>query len=226
MKIRLPKSLHRLKFIKILGLIFTVLIVIKLVFACTNQFTKPVKLFFVVTQREAPYWQTLINQFNHENPNIKIELANDADKNRQNPKTSDEVRKVYRDNFEGKSPLYDLIYMDIIWVPEFAQNGWLMDLTEKFSPDELKAFIDSEVEYGYHDGKLYRIPFRYYPDLLKMVENSIARPAIPQYAEASRILQKHLIKALNPDNNDFEQTMKNAATVTEKLLSKIHNYQK
>jgi multiple sugar transport system substrate-binding protein len=446
MKIRLPKSLHRLKCIRYLGLIFAVLIVIKLLFACTNQSTEVVQLSFVVTQREAQYWQPLIKQFNDENPNIKIELANNAGNSPQNPYASDDVRKLYRNAFEGKSPLYDLIYMDIIWVPEFARNGWLMDLTEKFSPDELKAFIDSEVEYGKYKDKLYRIPFRsdvgvlfyrkdlldelklkppetfeeliqvsrevkrykqdiqdaylwqgepseamtamfievlyssggywidqenkkvgldepeaiqaveflrstiktgispqnftsydeeqarrsfrdnkavfmrnwpdvwlkvndseaafpnkiaiksvvqakqkvsrackggwgfgiakntkhekealkaiqfftnaasqqkftlayasmpslknlffepkivakysYYPDLLKMVENSIARPAIPQYAEASRILQKHLIKALNPDNNDFEQTMKDATTETKKLLSKIPNYQK
>ncbi|MCX7594653.1 MAG: ABC transporter substrate-binding protein [Fischerella sp.] len=132
----------------------------KLLFACTNQSKEVVKLSFVVTQREAQYWQPLIHQFNSNNPNIQVELKNDAGNNPQNPNSSTEVRNTYISDLESKSPSYDLIYMDIIWVPEFAQKNLLMDLTQEFSKDELNEFISSEVEYGKYKNKLYRIPFR------------------------------------------------------------------
>jgi multiple sugar transport system substrate-binding protein len=50
--------------------------------------------------------------------------------------------------------------MDIIWVPEFAEKEWLMDITQEFSKEDLSGFLPSEVDYGIYDGKLYRIPFR------------------------------------------------------------------
>jgi len=158
MKRGLQKFLQQLKFPRILGLIFALVLCIKLLSACTNP--SVVTLSFVVPVREAKYWLPLIDQFNHNNKNIKIELGNYSKNSPKDPNFSDDVKKIYSSDFQSESPSYDLIYMDIIWVPEFAEKEWVMDLTQEFSREDLNGFLPSEVNYGRYDGKLYRIPFR------------------------------------------------------------------
>lgn len=158
MKRGLQKFLQQLKFPRILGLIFALVLCIKLLSACTN--LSVVTLSFVVPVREAKYWLPLIDQFNHNNKNIKIELGNYSKNSPKDPNFSDDVKKIYSSDFQSQSPSYDLIYMDIIWVPEFAEKEWVMDLTQEFSKEDLNGFLPSEVNYGRCDGKLYRIPFR------------------------------------------------------------------
>jgi multiple sugar transport system substrate-binding protein len=168
------KFLQQLKFSRILGLIFALVLCIKLLSACTDR--SVVTLSFVVPQREAKYWTPLIDQFNSNNTNIKIEIGNSSKNSLKNPNLTDDVKKIYISDFQSESPSYDLIYMDIIWIPEFAEKEWVMDLTQEFLKEEedLSGFLPSEVEYGMYGGKLYRIPFRadvgvlfYREDLLK-----------------------------------------------------------
>lgn len=171
MKRKLQKFLKRRKFIRILGLIFALLVSIKLLSACTND--SVVNLSFVVSQEEIKYFEPLIKQFNDRNPNIKIKLAEDSLK----ANDSDQLKEIYQSDFKQKLPRYDLIYLDIIWVPEFAKNERLLDLTNEFPPEELKKeFLASEVDDGIYDNKMYRIPFRtdmgvlyYRKDLLEAV---------------------------------------------------------
>lgn len=73
----------------------------------------------------------------------------------------------------GESP-YDLVNMDVIWTPKFAAAGWLLDLTDRISQEELAAFSPKDVEGGRYESRLYRIPIRsdvgmlyYREDLLK-----------------------------------------------------------
>ncbi|MEI2581527.1 ABC transporter substrate-binding protein [Scytonema sp. PRP1] len=159
MKRKLQKFLQRLRFLQILGLIFALLLCIKLLSACTNQ--SIVTLSFVVPEREAQYWKPLIEQFQQtNNQNIRIDLANFSNNFQQNPNLTNDLKKTYISDFKSKSASYDLIYMDIIWVPEFAHKEWVMDLTQEFPQEELRGFIRSEVDSGRYEDKLYRIPFR------------------------------------------------------------------
>ncbi|OUL34846.1 hypothetical protein BV375_03400 [Nostoc sp. 106C] len=157
------KLLPRFITLRILGLIFAFILSIKLLSACSHQQDQPkplVTLSFVVTQRESQYWRPLLKQFNDNNRDILIEIANAAENNLENPDKSDDLKEIYISEFNKQQPKYDLIYMDIIWVPEFADKKLLMDLTEYFPEKELKGFITSEVDAGRFKNKLYRIPFR------------------------------------------------------------------
>ena len=42
---------------------------------------------------------------------------------------SDEQHQFYVVNLEGGNAGLDVLMLDVIWVPEFAQAGWLLDLT-------------------------------------------------------------------------------------------------
>jgi multiple sugar transport system substrate-binding protein len=79
-------------------------------------------------------------------------------KNRQGDLT-EKLKEFYTINFRSGNP-YDLIYMDVIWVSEFANKGWLMDLSDQISAKELAQFLESNVAAGRYNSGLYRIPFR------------------------------------------------------------------
>lgn len=59
--------------------------------------------------------------------------------------------------------------------------------------------------------------YDYLPDLLKVIENAVLRPPIPQYAQASDILQRYLSAAITKAKTP-EAAMKAAAEETRTLL--------
>jgi len=147
---RLPRFMPRLGFPQILGLLTAFLLVIALIFIL---YQPKVILTFVVPAPEAPAWKPLIEEFQANNPGIHIEIVDKQDA---------EVETTYTSALGTANSAYqlDLVYMDIIWVPEFAHKEWVMDLTQEFPQEELRGFIRSEVESGRYEDKLYRIPFR------------------------------------------------------------------
>ena len=150
------KTRQQHRFFPVLGLLLAILVVIKLLFACASQ---PVTLSFVVSQREADYWQPLIEKFEDKHPHIRIDLLNSDNSILDKPDGTDQLKKFLVAAFQ-KSP-YDLISLDIIWVPEFVEAGWLMDLTNEFDKKLLEEeFLVSEVENGFYKNRLYRLPFR------------------------------------------------------------------
>ena len=108
----------------------------------------------LINAGEVPHWKNLIVQdFEKDNPGIHLEII-------EAPNATDLTENLYTSAFIlGDSP-YDLIYMDVIWTSKFAAAGWLLDLSDRISSEELKAFNDTDVEAGRYKGKLYRIPLR------------------------------------------------------------------
>jgi multiple sugar transport system substrate-binding protein len=75
------------------------------------------------------------------------------------PAASDEQHQFYVVNLEGRSAGFDVMMLDLIWVPEFARAGWLHDLTSRVSPDELSEFFPSAVRAGTFDGRVWALPW-------------------------------------------------------------------
>lgn len=124
----------------------------------------------LINAGEVPQWKELIvKDFEKENPGIHLEII-------EAPNATDLTENLYTAAFIlGDSP-YDLVYMDVIWTGKFAAAGWLLDLSDRIPEDELKAFMDKDVEAGRYKGKLYRIPLRsdagmlyYRTDLLEQI---------------------------------------------------------
>lgn len=124
----------------------------------------------LINAGEVSDWKELIvKDFEKENPGIHLEII-------EAPNATDLTENLYTAAFIlGDSP-YDLVYMDVIWTGKFAAAGWLLDLSDRISEDELKAFMDKDVEAGRYKGKLYRIPLRsdagmlyYRTDLLEQI---------------------------------------------------------
>ena len=129
---------------------------------------QPVVLNMLMTAPDAQPWrQGIIKDFETKNPGIRINII-------EGPNATNLLEDLYTSAFIlGDSP-YDLVNMDVIWTPKFAAAGWLLDLSDRLTKQELAAFSPKDVEGGRYEGKLYRIPMRsdvgvlyYREDLLK-----------------------------------------------------------
>jgi multiple sugar transport system substrate-binding protein len=134
----------------ILGLAVFFSIVFFSVSALTQQ---PVRLTVLMQALEGAQWQGLVEEFEAQNPDIQIDII-------EGPNATNLVEDLYTSSFLlGDSP-YDLVYLDIVWVPKFAAAGWLQDLSDRVSEADLDAFLEGDVRGGQYEGGLYRMPFR------------------------------------------------------------------
>ncbi|MBD2069212.1 ABC transporter substrate-binding protein [Leptolyngbya sp. FACHB-671] len=114
---------------------------------------QPVTISFLVSALEAEQFQPLVEQFESENPDIRIQIA-------PAPNASDAVEGLYTSSFLlGDSP-YDLVLADITWIPKFAAANWLLPLSDQISEEELSAFLPADIEGSRYEGELYRVPMR------------------------------------------------------------------
>jgi multiple sugar transport system substrate-binding protein len=112
-------------------------------------------------------FEKLLKRFEDENPGIAV-------KDETLPASTDEQHQFYVINLEGKSSDFDILSMDVIWVPEFARAGWLRNLSNLLSEDERKEFFPGPMDAVTYKGKVYAIPWYidagilyYRKDLLK-----------------------------------------------------------
>jgi multiple sugar transport system substrate-binding protein len=112
-------------------------------------------------------FRTLIDRFMQQNPGIRVQ-------DETLPASTDEQHQFYVVNLEGKSADFDVLALDVIWVPEFARAGWLRDLSPLFAPQEKNAFFPGPLQAVTIDHRFYAVPWYidagllyYRKDLLK-----------------------------------------------------------
>ena len=67
------------------------------------------------------------------------------------------VREQFIQRAQAKSADCDVLQADIIWIAEFAQQKWLMDLTDYATPRKGEFIPSTLASYDY-DGKLWGLP--------------------------------------------------------------------
>lgn len=151
---RLRQFLQRFKLLRLRYLVMAIATFLGiLLFAVVAFSQQPVRISFLMQALEAAQWQGIVEEFEAQNPDIDIEII-------EGPNATNLVEDLYTSSFLlGDSP-YDLVYMDIVWVPKFAAAGWLMDLSDRVSQEDLNDFLTADVEGGSYEGGLYRMPFR------------------------------------------------------------------
>jgi multiple sugar transport system substrate-binding protein len=73
--------------------------------------------------------------------------------------TSDEQHQFYVINLEGASPTFDVLMLDVIWVPEFAQAGWLLDLSPWVTRAELAPHFPAAAAAASWRGRVWGLPW-------------------------------------------------------------------
>jgi multiple sugar transport system substrate-binding protein len=113
----------------------------------------PTTVNVLLAAQELPNWKPIIANFEAQNPDIKINAI-------EGPTATNLVEDLYTSAFLlGDSP-YDLVYMDIVWVPKFAAAGWLLPLNDRIDATALKEFLPADVAGGVYRDQLYRMPSR------------------------------------------------------------------
>ena len=73
--------------------------------------------------------------------------------------TSDEQHQFYVINLEGATPTFDVLMLDVIWVPEFAQAGWLLDLSPWVTREELAPHFPAAIAAATWGGRVWGVPW-------------------------------------------------------------------
>ncbi len=93
----------------------------------------------------------LLREFEAAHPRVRV-------RSEALPWASDDQHQFYVINLEGKSPGLDVMMLDVIWVPEFARAGWLLDLDARVSRAELAPFFPSAVEAATWSHRVWALP--------------------------------------------------------------------
>lgn len=64
-----------------------------------------------------------------------------------------------RTEFQAGASDIDVIAGDVIWPAQLASNGWLLDLSDRFTPQMQDRFIEGNVESNVYEGAIYGVPF-------------------------------------------------------------------
>ena len=112
--------------------------------------------------------QTLIDRFNQQNEGaLQVDW-------RETPAASDEYFEQMLSELQSGKSTVDVIGGDVVWPAQFAANGFLVDLSDRFT-DQMKAdHLDGPLQPITYEGKTYGVPwftdagmFYYRKDLLE-----------------------------------------------------------
>jgi multiple sugar transport system substrate-binding protein len=97
-------------------------------------------------------FRKLLDRFERENPGIRV-------KDETLPAATDEQHQFFIINLGSGSRDFDVLSLDVIWVPEFARAGWLRDIGHLLAPGERQAFFPGPVEAVSFQGRLFALPW-------------------------------------------------------------------
>jgi multiple sugar transport system substrate-binding protein len=113
----------------------------------------------------------LVSAFEARHPGVRVETEALGS-------ASDEQHQFFVINLEGargRGPGFDVMMLDVIWVPEFARAGWLLDLTPFLAPDELAAHFPAAAEAARWDGRVWALPWNFNVGVLYYRADLLAR---------------------------------------------------
>ncbi|HEX5531713.1 MAG TPA: ABC transporter substrate-binding protein, partial [Methylomirabilota bacterium] len=99
----------------------------------------------------------LLRRFEAEHPGVRVQSE-------ALTWSSDEQHQFLVINLEGSlgrgvGPGFDVMMLDVIWVPEFARAGWILDLTPFVPAAERDAHFASAIEPAVQAGRLWALPW-------------------------------------------------------------------
>jgi multiple sugar transport system substrate-binding protein len=94
----------------------------------------------------------LIDQFNNQNNDITVEW-------RRMPSDTNQYFDQLRTQFQAQDASLTLIAGDVIWPAQFAANGYIIDLSDRFTEDMRSDFLQGPVESNTLEGSVYGVPW-------------------------------------------------------------------
>ncbi|AKJ08445.1 carbohydrate ABC transporter substrate-binding protein (CUT1 family) [Archangium gephyra] len=128
-------------------------------------------------------FRELLADFERKNPDVA--LTTEA-----LPNSSDVAHQFFLTSLEGGADDFDVLVVDVVWVPEFARAGWIADISKAFPPEVLRRdFLSGPVEAVVVDGKTYAVPW--YVDVGVLFYRKDLVPRAPRtYAELEQFARE------------------------------------
>jgi multiple sugar transport system substrate-binding protein len=95
------------------------------------------------------------------------------------PSSSDEQHQFYAINLNAGSSDFDVFAVDVVWVAEFAQAGWLSDLTHLMTPAAAADYFDGPLAAVQYGGKTFALPWFVDAGLLYYRKDLLAKHGFP-----------------------------------------------
>jgi multiple sugar transport system substrate-binding protein len=117
---------------------------------------------------------------------------------------SDEQHQFFVINLEGspgrgRGPGFDVMMLDVIWVPEFARAGWLLDLTPSLLPGELDPHFPAAAASARWNGRVWALPWNFNVGLLYYRSDLLERHGLaPPRTDGELERAVGLIRAAEP----------------------------
>jgi multiple sugar transport system substrate-binding protein len=118
---------------------------------------------------EAAVVRRQLVRFGKHHPGVEVEL-------RVTPDAADQRHQLYVQWLNARSPVPDVLQLDVIWTAEFAGAGWILPL-DVFAPD-LDDFVPAALTASRWRGTLYAVPW--FIDLGLLYWRTDLLPAAPQ----------------------------------------------
>lgn len=99
---------------------------------------------------EAEAIRRQLDRFRTAHPSIRVEL-------RTTPDASDQRHQLYVQWLNAHAPDPDVLQLDVVWTPEFAAAGWILDLDQFHVPTA--DFFPAAVAANRWNGALYALPW-------------------------------------------------------------------
>ena len=96
--------------------------------------------------------QKLVDRFNEQSEGIRVRL-------REMPADSGQHFDQLNTEFQSGETSVDVIGGDVIWPAQFAVNGYIADLSDRFPEDERGAFLPATIQANTYEGKVYGVPW-------------------------------------------------------------------
>ena len=97
--------------------------------------------------------QKQLDAFNQQNKGeVQVEW-------RQMPADTGQYFDQLRTEFQAGGGEIDVISGDVIWPAQFAANGWIMDLSDRFPASEQQKFLPATIESNLYEGAIYGVPW-------------------------------------------------------------------
>ena len=96
--------------------------------------------------------QPLVDKFNQQNRGFKVTY-------REMPTDTGQFFDQLRTEFQAGASEIDVIGGDVIWPAQFAANGWILDVSDKFPKSQQQQFLDGPIQSLTYQGKIYGVPW-------------------------------------------------------------------
>lgn len=111
------------------------------------------RLVFSHGPEGAGIWQEQIDRFNQRHRGeIEVVLS-------QAPADTGQYFEMLRTGFQAGETRADIISGDVIWPAQFAANGWISDLSDRFSSSLRSRHLPGAIASNTHEGRIYGVPW-------------------------------------------------------------------